>query len=89
MRRRAGAERTEPRDVAIETLIRAIPDFPVPGILFRDITPLLKDAAGFRAAIDLFVARYEGQRIAHVVAIEALGGRSVLQGYDVTTFVRY
>jgi len=43
----------------IEALIRAIPDFPIPGILFRDITPLLKDKQGFRRAIDLFVDRFK------------------------------
>jgi adenine phosphoribosyltransferase len=57
----------------MEDLIRAIPDFPLPGILFRDITPLLKDAQGFKAAIDLFVERFRGQEIGHVVGIEARG----------------
>ena len=57
----------------IETLIRAIPDFPLPGILFRDITPLLKDAQGFRQSIDLFVERFKDRKIAHVVGIEARG----------------
>jgi adenine phosphoribosyltransferase len=59
--------------VNVESLIRAIPDFPIPGILFRDITPLLKDKRGFRAAIDLFVARFNGQAIDYVVGIEARG----------------
>ena len=54
-------------------MIRAIPDFPIPGILFRDITPMLKDSAGFRAAIDLFVERFKDEHIDHVVAIEARG----------------
>jgi adenine phosphoribosyltransferase len=57
----------------IESLIRAIPDFPIPGILFRDITPVLKDSAGFHAAIDLFVERFKDERIDYVVAIEARG----------------
>ena len=57
----------------IEDLIRAIPDFPIPGILFRDITPLLKDAQGFHAAIDLFVDRFKGRDIDYVVGIEARG----------------
>jgi adenine phosphoribosyltransferase len=59
--------------VEIEAFIRAIPDFPIPGILFRDITPLLKDKQGFRAAIDLFVDRFSGRDIAHVVGIESRG----------------
>ncbi len=57
----------------VESLIRAIPDFPIPGILFRDITPLLSDAAGYKAAIDLFVDRFRGAGIEYVVAIEARG----------------
>jgi adenine phosphoribosyltransferase len=57
----------------IDSLIRAIPDFPIPGILFRDITPLLKDSSGFRAAIDLFVARFKNDKLDLVVAIEARG----------------
>lgn len=57
----------------IESLIRAIPDFPIPGILFRDITPLLKDKAGFHAAVDLFVERFKEEQIDMVVAIEARG----------------
>ena len=57
----------------IEALIRVIPDFPISGILFRDITPLLKDKQGFHQAIDLFVERFAGRGIDHVVAIEARG----------------
>ena len=66
----------EPRAVAtqqIERLIRTIPDFPIPGILFRDITPLLKDPAGFQALIDLFVDKYRNGKIDYVVGIEARG----------------
>jgi adenine phosphoribosyltransferase len=59
--------------VQLEPLIRAIPDFPIPGILFRDITPLLGDAAGFKAMIDLFVDKYRGANIEYVVGIEARG----------------
>jgi adenine phosphoribosyltransferase len=59
--------------VDLERLIRGIPDFPIPGILFRDITPLLKDAQGFRHTIDLFVDQFKGKDIAHVVGIEARG----------------
>ena len=57
----------------IESLIRAIPDFPIPGILFRDITPLLSDPQGFKATIDLFVDRFRDSRIEAVVGIEARG----------------
>src|SRR5579884_652731 len=59
--------------VEVQSYIRAIPDFPLPGILFRDITPLLKDKQGFKAAIDLFVDAYRGKSIDYVVGIEARG----------------
>jgi len=59
--------------VQIETLIRAIPDFPIPGILFRDITPLLVDPAGFKATIDRFVDHFREARVEVVVGIEARG----------------
>src|SRR5579872_4804655 len=59
--------------VEVQSYIRAIPDFPIPGILFRDITPLLKDKQGFRDAIDLFVERFKDRGIEHVVGIEARG----------------
>jgi adenine phosphoribosyltransferase len=57
----------------IEQLIRAIPDFPIPGILFRDITPLLADPQGFKATVDLFVERYRDAKVEAVVGIEARG----------------
>jgi adenine phosphoribosyltransferase len=59
--------------VQIESLIRAIPDFPIPGILFRDITPLLADREGFKATIDLFVQQYKYAGVDAVVGIEARG----------------
>jgi adenine phosphoribosyltransferase len=59
--------------VQLDALIRAIPDFPIPGILFRDITPLLSDADGFKAMIDLFVDKFRGANVEYVVGIEARG----------------
>jgi adenine phosphoribosyltransferase len=59
--------------VDIEALIREIPDFPIPGILFRDITPLLKDKQGFKRAIDLFVDRFKDAGVDYVVGIESRG----------------
>jgi len=59
--------------VQIESLIREIPDFPQPGILFRDITPLLGDPQGFKTAIDLFVERYRKSRLDYIVGVEARG----------------
>lgn len=55
------------------SLIRTIPDYPKPGIQFRDITTLLKDGAGFHAAIDALVQRYRGQQISKIVGIESRG----------------
>jgi adenine phosphoribosyltransferase len=53
--------------------IREIPDFPKPGILFYDVTTLLKDAAGLRDVIDTFTVRYRGQGIRKVLGIESRG----------------
>jgi adenine phosphoribosyltransferase len=57
----------------IRDLIRTIPDFPKPGIQFRDITTLLKDKWGFRRVIDSFVNHYKYSPIDKVVAIESRG----------------
>lgn len=53
--------------------IRDVPDFPKPGILFRDITPLLGSPEAFGEAIDRFVERYKSQEIDAVVAVESRG----------------
>ena len=53
--------------------IRTIPDYPKPGILFRDITTLLGDAVAFREAIDGLAAPFAASRIGKVVGIEARG----------------
>lgn len=53
--------------------IRDIPDFPKPGILFKDITPLLNDPPAFREAIDCFMAHYKNQPIDAIAAAEARG----------------
>jgi hypothetical protein len=57
----------------IQSLIRTIPDYPKPGIQFRDITTLLKDADGFRSTIDQFVERYRGRDITKIAGTEARG----------------
>lgn len=54
------------------TLIREIPDYPSPGILFRDITPLLADGPAFRATVEALIAPFEGQ-FDVVAGIEARG----------------
>jgi adenine phosphoribosyltransferase len=53
--------------------IREIPDFPKPGILFYDITTLLKDADAFRASIELLIAPFQDQRVDMVVGMESRG----------------
>jgi adenine phosphoribosyltransferase len=58
---------------AIRDLIRTVPDFPKPGIQFRDITTLFRDPWGFRRVIDEFVTHYRYSPIDKVVAIESRG----------------
>ena len=53
--------------------IRTIPDYPKPGILFRDITTLLGDARAFRRAIDELVHPYAGLKVEKIAGIEARG----------------
>ena len=53
--------------------IRSIPDYPKPGILFRDITTLLKDRKAFRQAVQLMTDKYRNKKIGAVVAVEARG----------------
>jgi adenine phosphoribosyltransferase len=57
----------------LRQFIRDIPDFPKPGILFKDITPLLADPAAFEAAIDQMAAHYRTRAIDAVAAVEARG----------------
>lgn len=57
----------------VENYIRAIPDFPKPGIIFRDVTTLFGDPRGFRMAIDMLLHPYAGLRIDKVAALEARG----------------
>ena len=57
----------------LKTSIRTIPDYPKPGILFRDITTLLGDARAFRRAIDELVQPWAGTKIDKVAGMEARG----------------
>lgn len=57
----------------VEDYIRTIPDFPKPGIQFRDVTTLLSDARGFRTAVDALVQLHVGAEIDLVAGIEARG----------------
>jgi adenine phosphoribosyltransferase len=57
----------------LKARIRHVPDFPKPGILFYDITTLLRDPEGFRVVIDAMVQPFEGKGIDLVVGIESRG----------------
>jgi adenine phosphoribosyltransferase len=57
----------------LRTAIRDVPDFPKPGILFKDITPVLAEAELFRMAIDCFVGAIGSQPIDKIVGIDARG----------------
>lgn len=58
---------------ALRGLIRDVPDYPRPGIMFKDITPLLGDPRAFRAACDAMAESFRGDQITHVAAIESRG----------------
>ncbi len=60
-------------EARLKSEIRAVPDFPKPGILFRDITPLLADVETFDACIEDFVARYRSQNVDAIVGVESRG----------------
>ena len=64
----AGDERAR-----VEGLIRDIPDFPKPGIVFKDITPLLGDRQSFATVVDLIADRFVGLGVNRVLGIEARG----------------
>ncbi len=57
----------------LKELIREVPDFPKPGILFYDLTTLLKDPAGFHNLVDELCDHYDGKLVDAVVGIEARG----------------
>lgn len=58
---------------ALRDVIRTIPDYPKPGIQFRDVTTLMQDARAFRTAVDTLVQPWAGVRIDKVAGIEARG----------------
>jgi adenine phosphoribosyltransferase len=57
----------------LRTAVRDVPDFPKKGIIFKDITPILKDGALFRASIDVFLEECKGKKLDKVVGIDARG----------------
>ena len=63
----------QPLITDLKSAIRTIPDYPKPGILFRDITTLLGDARAFRRAVDELVHPFAGMKVDKVAGIEARG----------------
>jgi len=59
--------------VDLSAFIRNVPDFPKPGVQFKDITPLLQNGPAFRQIIDGWKARYEGKEIDAIVGVDARG----------------
>ena len=57
----------------IRDLIRDVPDFPQPGVMFKDVTPVLGNRVAFRRTLDLLAERYVGTHVDKVVAIESRG----------------
>ena len=57
----------------IEAAIRDVPDFPKPGIMFKDIAPVLGDPEAFRQSLDAFVERWKGENVDAVTGIESRG----------------
>ncbi len=64
---------TDPAKIDLKSYLRDIPDFPKPGILFKDITPLLSAPEAFGAAIDRLADHYRGRSIDTIAAAEARG----------------
>lgn len=62
-----------PKNDDIARCIRTIPDFPKPGIMFRDITTLLLDPAAFRRSVDMLCAEFKGVKIDKIAAVESRG----------------
>jgi adenine phosphoribosyltransferase len=63
----------EPALLDLSSFIRDIPDFPRPGVVFKDITPLLADHSAFAAAIHELIDAFDGDRIDRVCGVEARG----------------
>ena len=61
------------KSLDLKRYVRDIPDFPKPGILFRDITPLLASPEALRETVETLCSRYEGRKIDTVVGIESRG----------------
>ncbi|CAE6918001.1 MULTISPECIES: adenine phosphoribosyltransferase [Pseudomonas] len=60
-------------EFSIKTLIRPVPDFPKPGVIFRDITPLFQSPRALRLVADSFIQRYVEAEFSHIGAMDARG----------------
>lgn len=79
----------DPGVESLRRLVRDVPDFPSPGVLFRDITPLLADPAGLALAVEFLAQPFRGRGIEAVVGVESRGfvlGAAVAQALS-TGFV--
>lgn len=59
--------------IDLSELVRNVPDFPLPGIQFKDITTLLRNGPAFRQVVDILAERYEGRGIDAIVGVESRG----------------
>lgn len=57
----------------VKSVIRSLPDWPEPGVIFRDITPLFKDPKALRMVADAFIQRYMDSELTHIACIDARG----------------
>ncbi len=62
-----------PQVESLKSLIRDVPDFPKPGIIFKDFTPLIRDPAGLALAVELMVNPYRGKNVDLVIGAESRG----------------
>lgn len=63
----------DPRTALLSRFVHDVPDFPSPGIVFKDITPLVASPKAFTACLDLFAERWAGERVDAIVGIESRG----------------
>ena len=69
-------------ELNLKKLIRTIPNFPRPGIMFRDITPMLADPLAFRSVIDKIAGRFRESGVTDVIAADERGANSL--GFTIT-----
>ncbi len=73
MTTRAATADADSLERTLRVAIRDIPDYPKEGVIFKDITPVLRDASHFRAVCDAMTAPFDEQRVTHVMGIESRG----------------